>query len=147
VNYRSLTSESDKVLSVAENFHLNIRPDVVCRRFRYAVCRFSAACGLTGAKDELLLAAARRRGPLWVMTRNTQVEQIASAVHSEAGHSILAYFPESAFAAPALRRIFEVFRRLFVVIPAASPWSSYRSEFLRENVGIQFLSLRQLLRA
>jgi hypothetical protein len=38
--------------------------------------------------------------------------------------------------APALRRIFEVFRRLFVVIPAASPWSSYRSEFLRENVGI-----------
>jgi hypothetical protein len=28
------------------------------------------------------------------------------------------------------------------VIPAASPWSSYRSEFLRENVGIQFLSLR-----
>jgi hypothetical protein len=82
----------------------------------------------------------------WVMTRNTQVEQIASAVHSEAGHSILAYFPESAFAAPALRRIFEVFRRLFVVIPAASPWSSYRSEFLREKVGIQFLSLRQLLR-
>jgi hypothetical protein len=79
------------------------------------------------------------------MTRNTQVEQIASAVHSEAGHSILAYFPESAFAAPALRRIFEVFRRLFVVIPAASPWSSYRSEFLRENVGIQFLSLRHLL--
>ncbi len=77
------------------------------------------------------------------MTRNTQVEQIASAVHSEAGHSILAYFPESAFAAPALRRIFEVFRRLFVVIPAASPWSSYRSEILRENVGIQFLSLRQ----
>ena len=77
------------------------------------------------------------------MTRNTQVKQIASAVHSEAGHSILAYFPESAFAAPALRRIFEVFRRLFVVIPAASPWSSYRSEILRENVGIQFLSLRQ----
>jgi hypothetical protein len=29
----------------------------------------------------------------WVTTRNTQVEQIASAVHSEAGHSILAYFP------------------------------------------------------
>jgi hypothetical protein len=79
VNYRSLTYASDKVLSVAENFHLNIRPDVVCRRFRYAVCRFSAACGLTGAKDELLLAAARRRGPLWVMTDKTRIEHNESA--------------------------------------------------------------------
>jgi hypothetical protein len=59
-----------------------------------------------------------------VMTRNTQVEQIASAVHSEAGHSILAYFPRALSRLWRFGEFFEVFRRLFVVICVPSPWSS-----------------------
>jgi hypothetical protein len=81
--------------------------------------------------------------PSWVMTRNTQVEQIASAVHSEAGHSILAYFPRALSRLRRFGEFFELFRRLFVVICVPSPCRTYWSEFLRENVGIQFLSLRQ----
>jgi hypothetical protein len=57
------------------------------------------------------------------MTRNTQVEQIASAVHSEAGHSILAYFPRALSRLRRFGEFFEVFRRLFVVICVPSPWS------------------------
>jgi hypothetical protein len=68
--------------------------------------------------------ASKREGPLWVMTRNTQVEQIASAVHSEAGHSILAYFPRALSRLRRFGEFFELFRRLFVVICVPSPWSS-----------------------
>jgi DNA (cytosine-5)-methyltransferase 1 len=57
------------------------------------------------------------------MTRNTQVEQIASAVHLEAGHSILAYFPRALSRLRRFGEFFEVFRRLFVVICVPSPWS------------------------
>jgi hypothetical protein len=59
-----------------------------------------------------------------VMTRNTQVEQIASAVHSVAGHSILTYSPRALSRLRRFGEFFVVFRSLFVVICVPSPWSS-----------------------
>ena len=59
-----------------------------------------------------------------VMTRNTQFEQIVSAVHSEPGRSIAAFFPRALSRLRRFDDFFEVFGRLFVVIRAVSPWSS-----------------------
>jgi hypothetical protein len=51
------------------------------------------------------------------MTRNSQVEQIASAVHSEAGHSILAFFSRGLWRLRHFERFFDVLRRLFTSSP------------------------------
>jgi hypothetical protein len=58
------------------------------------------------------------------MTRNTQFEQIVSAVHSDPGRSIAAFFPRALSRLRRFDDFFEVFRRLFVVICVPSPWSS-----------------------